>query len=348
MASPSSAPPTRVGLRDIAAAAGVSVMAVSLALRDNPKISSATRDRIRRFAEKLGYHPDPELTRLMRHLRTSRTREGHTGLAIVDLNRSPAGAEDGYMIQIRNGATARARQLGLGVTLLKSADYDGNFKHIVNVIRARGIEGAILLPPRAPLSFEPAVDWQGLSVVATTNSILAPRFHSVVPHQFANMMRLIEVMKQRDRRVIVSIFDEVFDDRTAHHFTAALNWHGQGGGILMLPGGRPKAENFRRIEAWTQRHRPGVIFVQSAIAEEWVASRPRRSRPVEVIRLGLPKFDGMSYVDERPDQVGSAATELLAGMMYYHETGVPEHPRMTMIDCEFRFAPERSGRLSLA
>ncbi|HEY4302758.1 MAG TPA: LacI family DNA-binding transcriptional regulator [Candidatus Didemnitutus sp.] len=344
MSRTSFAPRIRVGLRDIAEAAGVSVMAVSLALRDNPKISRSTRERIRRFADQLGYHPDPELTRLMRHLRTSRTREGRTGLAIIDLNRSPSGVDDGYMAQIRQGAMERARQLGLGVTPILSADYEGNFKHLMNVIRARGIEGAILLPPLAPLSFETTVDWQNVSVVATTNSILAPRFHSVVPHQFANMMRLLEVMKQHGGRVIVSIFDEIFDDRTAHHFTAALNWHGQGGGILMLPAGLPKTENLRRIERWTEKLRPDVIFVQSAIAEDWVVSRQRRLRGVEVVRLGMPKSARMPYLDERPDQVGAAATDLLAGMMYYHETGVPEHPRMTMIDCELRFDPRRPAR----
>ena len=334
---------SRIGLRDIAKAASVSVMAVSLALRDNPKISQPTRERIRRLADKLGYHPDPEITRLMRHLRTSRTREGRTSMAIIDLYRTLTDREDGYITQIRQGAAERAKQLGLGVTMVKGAEYKNNFKHILNVLRARGLEGAILLPPLAPLSFEPAVEWRDVSVVATTNSILAPRFHSVVPHQFANMMRLIELMKQRDRRVIVSIFDETFDDRTAHHFTAALNWHGQGAHILKLPGPLSAAEKLRTIDRWVEQNRPDAIFVQSATAEEWVAARKRRLRKVEVIRLGLPKIADMPYLDERPDQVGSAATELLAGMMYYHETGVPEHPRTTMIDCEFRL-----GRKSAA
>jgi DNA-binding LacI/PurR family transcriptional regulator len=337
MASPTSSSPSRIGLREIAHAAGVSVMAVSLALRDNPKISQPTRERIHRLAKKLGYHPDPELTRLMRHLRTSRTREGRTGLAIIDLYRNLAEPADGYTAQIREGATERAKQLGLAVTLIKSAEYKSNFKHILNVIRARGIEGVILLPPLAPLSFEPSVDWHGVSVVATTNSILAPRFHSVVPPPLAYKIGLIEVMKQRGSRVIVAIFDEIFDDRTAHHFTAALNWHGQSEGILMLPTRLAAAEKLRQIDRWIEKIKPDVIFVQSATAEEWVAARRRALRKVEVIRLGLPKSADLSYLDERPDQVGSAATELLAGMMYYHETGAPEHPRMTMIDCEFRF-----------
>ena len=30
--------------------------------------------------------------------------------------------------------------------------------------------------------------------------------------------------------------------------------------------------------------------------------------------------------------VGSAAIDLLGGMMYYHETGIPAHPRTTLIE----------------
>src|ERR1700712_786944 len=123
---------TRIGLRDIAKAAGVSVMAVSLALRDNPKISLPTRDRIHRLADKLGYHPDPELTRLMRHLRSSRTRQGQTSMAIIDLSQSLAENKNSYGSKIRQGATERAKALGLGVTIIKGAEYKGNFKHILN------------------------------------------------------------------------------------------------------------------------------------------------------------------------------------------------------------------------
>ncbi len=47
-----------VRLKDIAAQAGVSMMTVSKALRDAPDVSDATRDRIRKLAEAMGYVPD--------------------------------------------------------------------------------------------------------------------------------------------------------------------------------------------------------------------------------------------------------------------------------------------------
>lgn len=47
-----------VRLKDIAAQAGVSVMTVSKALRDEPDVSAATRNRIKLLASQMGYVPD--------------------------------------------------------------------------------------------------------------------------------------------------------------------------------------------------------------------------------------------------------------------------------------------------
>lgn len=47
-----------VRLKDIAARAGVSVMTVSKALRGEPDVSAATRERIKQLARQLGYVPD--------------------------------------------------------------------------------------------------------------------------------------------------------------------------------------------------------------------------------------------------------------------------------------------------
>src|SRR5580692_4026836 len=69
----------RPSMRDIAELAGVSAMTVSKALRNSPKIARRTRERILKIAGRVGYRPDPELTKLMNHLR-SRTKPVFQGL----------------------------------------------------------------------------------------------------------------------------------------------------------------------------------------------------------------------------------------------------------------------------
>jgi DNA-binding LacI/PurR family transcriptional regulator len=59
----------RVTLADVAAAAGVSVALVSIVMRDAPGAGAATRERVRRVAEELGYRPDSR-ARLLRRTRS--------------------------------------------------------------------------------------------------------------------------------------------------------------------------------------------------------------------------------------------------------------------------------------
>jgi LacI family transcriptional regulator len=336
-----SSTPRRVGLRNIAEAAGVCLMTVSLSLRDSPKISAATRERIQRLARQLGYHPDPEISRLMKHLRGSRTAQGRTGLAILDFYPSAAYEEHVYHRCIREGAIRRADELGFTVTTFHAAEYHFNFTHLLKVVRSRGIEGLVLLPAIvAPLSLDPALDWQGLAVVSTTNSILSPRFHCVVPHQFSNLMKLIEAIHARGYQRIVSVFEEFFDERTAHNFTAALHWHHHGRRVLVVPAALAPAAKPRLISRWIARHEPDLIIAQSpeVVAQALATLPAARRRRLKIVGLGTPNNATYSYLDERPEQVGGGAVDLLAGMMYYHEAGVPLHARTTMIDGELRTA----------
>lgn len=334
---PKTKPKGRVSLRDIAAAANVCLMTVSLSLRDNPKISSSTRERVKKLARELGYHPDPEISRLMKRLRISRTARGTTSLAILDFYPRLDFAELSYHRRIRQGILARAEALGFAVSQFQAAAYKFNLGHILKLVRNRGIDGLILFPSVvAPLTLDPAADWRDLSVVCVTNSILSPRFHSVVPHQFANMMRLIEAMKEHGRHKISAVIEESFDERTAHHFTAAMNWHGHGRRILIVPNAVSAAGKTALIARWIAKHDSDMVFAQSPESVIQALARLRRRQATVVAALGTPNNDQFSYLNEHPEVVGSAAIELLAGMMYYHETGVPQHPRMTMIDGELR------------
>lgn len=334
-------PKGRIGLRQIAEAAGVCLMTVSLSLRDSPKISTATRDRVHRCARELGYRPDPELSRLMKHLRTSRTSRGHTGFALVDLYPKAGFAENIYNRHIREGAVRRAGELGFGVTTIHGADYDLNLRGILHVVRTRGLDGLVFLPAAAPISLDASLEWHQVSVVTTSNSILAPRFHYVVPNQFGNTMRLIEQVHARGHKRVCAVFDEFFDERTGHNFTAAFKWHGHESRILVIPQTLSPTRKCEVASAWVERHKPDAVFVQSDAVGAALRRLKRRRAPrapeFELIALGAHNSGGHPYLDERADLVGAGAVDLLAGMMYYHETGIPAHPRTTLIDGDLAF-----------
>lgn len=66
---PSSTPGRRPTLTDVAAGAGVSTALVSIVMRGMPGASDATRERVRRVADELGYRPDLR-ARLLRSARS--------------------------------------------------------------------------------------------------------------------------------------------------------------------------------------------------------------------------------------------------------------------------------------
>lgn len=337
----------RIGLREVAAAAKVCVMTVSLALRDNPRISAATRDRVKRLAAELGYHPDPELSRLMNHLRASRTARGRIGVAVVDFYPTARFVENIYNARIRSGAEQRAKELGFSITTMHAADYALSLPNLLKVIRARGLEGALILPSVMPLELDSSASWKGISVVATSKSILAPRFHCVVPNQFGNTMRLLETLQGQGHRRICAVFDELFDERTGHNFTAAVNWRPADRATLFVPHTASHSARAALVARWLAEQRPDAVFAQSDAVTAAIPLLRRVSPKLsfQVISLGEHNSAGFSYLDERADLVGSGAVELLGGMMYYHESGIPAHPRTTLIDGKLVLSRKVVGRL---
>src|SRR5262245_17339141 len=102
-------PPT---LRTLARLAGVTSMTVSLALRNHPRISAATRQRLQALAAAHGYRPDPVVSKLMSHLRTRSVQRTQAALCGLRLRPGPRVLPYDYTAEVTAGARARAASLG--------------------------------------------------------------------------------------------------------------------------------------------------------------------------------------------------------------------------------------------
>lgn len=123
----------RVGIRDVARAASVSVTTVSLVLngRAPDRIPEVTRARVRSAAEALGYAPNA----LARSLRTQRT---HTiGLISDEIATTP------YAVQMVEAAQDVARENGY-LLFLVNTDFDAEVeREAIDALLAQQVDGMV-------------------------------------------------------------------------------------------------------------------------------------------------------------------------------------------------------------
>jgi DNA-binding LacI/PurR family transcriptional regulator len=316
----------RVTQREVAAAAGVTRPTVSLALRHHPAIPKDTRDRILAIAAKLGYTPDPVLSALASYRwPLSSGKRATQSIALIEFIPDHEVGPTGYPNEVRRGAIDRATALGFTASTFRMPNYDGNIKRLLRVIHSRGINGVILLPFDKPLSLDLQAGWESFSVVTATSSVLAPRFHQVMPNQLHNMTTLLERMHRLGHTRIGGIFSEAYEQRTIHAYSMALAWFGHRDRILILPTSATEEENRRRITKWLQTHQLDLVFAPNA---DGLARLARPTRQSRALRFTTPG----DYLEQFPVLIGETAVRVLSGLMYDNETGIPTHPQITTID----------------
>ncbi|QDP96369.1 LacI family transcriptional regulator [Microlunatus elymi] len=122
-------------LREVAAAAGVSMATASRALAGSPTVAAGTRDRVRRAATELGYQPN----RAARQLATGRGQA--IGLVVPDL-------QNAFYASVATGIHRRVRDAGLTAVI---ADTDEDPARELEVLGqlAMVTDGAVLASPRS-------------------------------------------------------------------------------------------------------------------------------------------------------------------------------------------------------
>jgi DNA-binding LacI/PurR family transcriptional regulator len=151
-----------VGIKAVAAAAGVSTTTVSHALNGKGRLSEETRRHVREVADRLGYQPSAMARALA---------GGRTGmLAMLFSGATDFAVKVGdfdYFLQLMNGATSCALQRGFSLIMLQA---DGD----PEVLDGLPLDGAIVIDP---IAADPIVEWlsaRELPLVTTGRVIDGP------------------------------------------------------------------------------------------------------------------------------------------------------------------------------
>lgn len=323
----------RATLRDIATQAGLSAMTVSRALSNRGRIAPATRERVLLIAQKLGYRPDPDVTKLMHHLRARRAPRFQS--VITGLTTRRVDDREGYFRSLLAGAEAQALRRGYGFEVVSVSPSPAEWSGVHRTLRHRGVEGVLLLSQQSPIDLSGLLGWEEFSVVAASASATGPLVHRVMPHHFANTLLLCRTLSAQGFRRIGLTIAADHDLRSEHGFTAAVTWHGCNEARSGVPPLVMDGESAEALRSWYARERPDVIITNELrSARECARILGRRisgSPRFVVTSITGERRDGLSGIDERPAAIGAAAADLLASMVEHRVRGCPESPTTTLL-----------------
>ena len=335
-------PPPRVTMRDVARAAAVHQTTVSLALRNDPRLPVATRERIRRLARQLGYTPDPMLSAL-NFYRTSR----HAAKA-------PAGM--GFLLNLRDrkelaasyphrlfleGARQHAEQIGYRLEefyLGHEAAAAGAGRRMERILKARGIAGVILGAfGDTTVAFQ--MRWAQFSAVVIESQQLGLSLHMESNHQLAitrEAVRRLYGLGYRRIGLAVGAREEVY---LRNAFTAGYYVEvAQHAELARLPPclleERASSEIAPAVDRWAREQ--GV----EAVISNWI-SVPRALRlrgwrvPGDIVVASLdltPGAGANAGMRQNHRVVGERAVEQLAILMKTNQRGLVDPPNRTLIE----------------
>ena len=181
----------RVGIRDVAAAAGVSATTVSHILNDvdTARVSEQTRERVRAVAQRLGYGPN----RLARGLRIQRS--GMIGLLSEEIATTP------HAGRIIRGAQDTARAHGLDLLLVNTdRDSDSAEQDVASLLDSQvdGVLYATMFHRRLELPSALA----GIATVLIDASCSVRAIPSVVPDEVGGARAAVEELLRHGHRRI--------------------------------------------------------------------------------------------------------------------------------------------------
>ncbi len=329
---------TSVSMREIAQTAGVSVSAVSLALRNSPKISSERRDAIHKIARQMGYRSDPRISELMVHLRVARADRAPSNIAFIipELTREQV-QHYPPIIGMLAGVREIAKSVGFGVDVFYLADPGMSTRRLRSILVARGIRGVIFAPFASGVA-RVDFDLAGFSAATAGYSIVSPRLHRACPDYLQMMDELIESATRLGHRRLGLVM--TYNEGGIGHklFTSSFLYYQSkipsSDRIPILP--KPQISH-EHLGAWVKKHDPDVIISAASVYHllREIGVRIPEDVCFASIDRSEPPVDATG-ADHRYPLVGEEAFQLVLSQLNLNITGEPDDPKVLMVDSHQR------------
>lgn len=181
-----------VGVKDVAAAAGVSVGTVSNVLNNPDKVSTATADRVQSAIERLGFVRNDAA----RQLRAGRSRT--LGLVVFDVSNP-------FFTDLARGAELRAADDGLSVLLGNSSESTKRESAYIDLFEEQQVQGLLIAPIGDIVARLRRLQARGTPTVLVDRQAEHPDFSSVSVDDVAGGAMAAQHLIDQGRRRIAFI-----------------------------------------------------------------------------------------------------------------------------------------------
>ena len=331
---------TAMNLRHVARLAQLSPSAVSLALRNSPKISEATKKKVRKLAEKVGYRPDAKVVEMMTQLRKPRGVRQQACFGVISFypERHPWETSR-HLAEVYAGMKRRAGELGYRLEPLWLRELGMTYRRAHGIFDTRGIEGLLCFgSPDLEQEFPPEL---GHYAIVTIGLSIRTPLHRVTSHFYNDTINVLNRVYQLGYRRPGLVLGRYEEARSGHAHTAAyLGWceHTLGSGRA-LPVHLVDQVEERPLMTWLEAQRPDVlIFVHlyDMVGELRTLLDKRRIRIPDDLGVAvlsqILEGSGFSGLQQNQPLMGAWAVELLAARISNHDLGIPANPRIEMVE----------------
>ena len=313
-------------MKDIALAAGVDSSTVSLALRGDPRISEATRTKVREVAERLGYRRDPALSALAesRWHGEKRVTTGNLGImggwGDADANRK------GQEFQL-----CRSHAEPLGYSLIPLSFGQNSHARMLNrQLSNLNICGVIVdelfLDHNAPWD---EVDWDLAAWVGIREGEQLLPIHRVMFNPFQSACVGLERVREAGYQRILFVHDPFAHNRILHRQRAAF---------LVTQAQWPDVAwatcTMDDLEEVVKRFKPDSFLATFPSMAEQVASRTG----LPFASMGLSKEGDPSGICGSMNDISSrsyTAVHFLDSLVRRGDRGLPALRETVMLDSEW-------------
>jgi DNA-binding LacI/PurR family transcriptional regulator len=312
-------------------------MTASRALRGDRCVSAARRAQVAQAAAALGYRLNPAASSLMSHIRRRRVATYRGKIAWLNPGRPPfAMADLPWRRPLYEGVRQCAEQSGYLLESVWLNDPSLRPDRLNAVLIARGIQGLVISNPHPHLDH---IEWNRFACATTLPSPIAPPVHLASSdlmhgvresfvhlrgHGYDRIGLMLHLIHDRESQGMV---------RAAHMFETADLPARARLPVLLLPHPADPPDRVAAFGNWVKRYQPEAVIC----CDEHVLGWARTLGIAVPGRLGLVHLNRHSYlkkwagIDQREDQIGAAAVDLVVGQLVRGEFGIPPFQKEVLI-----------------